>query len=58
MTINDYTLIEETYCSRDILLGGRDCGDIPAERNLHHIELARQKVEAFNTPGFSGILKS
>ena len=44
MNIYDYTLIEETFCSRDILLGGGDC-DIPAERNLHHIELARQKVE-------------
>ena len=56
MTIYDYTLIEETYCRRDILLSERDC-DIPAERNLHHIEPARQKDETFNTPGISGILK-
>ena len=48
MDIHDFTLIEEICCSRDIPLDGKDC-DIPAERNLHHIELARQKIEAFNT---------
>ena len=53
MDIHDLTLIEEICCSRDIPLDGRDC-DIPAKRNLHHIELARQKVETFNTPGIAG----